>query len=497
LKGAFLDEYSEIVKERIKTIQEIRELGCEPYSSEPFEVSHTAGPVVDEWKEASEEALQATAREYRLAGRIVGLRNFGKAAFAHLQDSTGKIQIFFQKDQLGEGFKLVKKLNVGDIIGIRGTLFRTKTNELTVSVASFRLLTKSIRPLPEKWHGLSDIETRYRQRYVDLIVNPGVRETFKLRTQIVRSIRHFLDSKGFIEVETPMMQSVPGGATAKPFKTHHNALGIDLFLRIAPELYLKRLLVGGFERVYEINRNFRNEGISTRHNPEFTMVEFYMAYADYRVMMDFIQNLLVTVVTENTGSLQVNLGDGKIDFTPPWPRLRMMDALREEGIPEDALGGLEAAKAWGTAKGMDMSNVHSLGKALDEIFSEIIEPRLVQPTFVIDHPVELSPLAKRKRDEPHLVERFELFIDGREIANAFSELNDPFDQKARFESQLRDREQGDEEAHLMDEDFLRALEYGMPPAAGAGIGVDRLVMLLTASPSIRDVILFPQLKPEA
>jgi len=492
-----LDESNELMKDRIRTIHEIRELGYDPFSSEPFEVTHSVEDIVTRYGNADAEALKQSPVECRIAGRIIGLRNFGKAAFAHIQDGSGSIQVFFQKDQLPETYALFKKLNTGDIIGLEGSLFRTKTNELTVNIKSFRLLTKSIRPLPEKWHGLSDIETRYRQRYVDLIVNPEVRRTFRRRTQIVLSIRKFLDSKGFIEVETPMMQSIPGGATAKPFRTHHNALGIDLFLRIAPELHLKRLLVGGFERVYEINRNFRNEGISARHNPEFTMVEFYMAYADYGIMMDFVQELLCHVVSDTIGSLRVTYGETTIDFSPPWPRIRMMEALREAGVPEDALSGLEAAKAWGGSRGIDMREVHSLGKALDEIFSEIIEPQLVQPTFVIDHPVELSPLAKRKKDEPNLVERFELFVSGREIANAFSELNDPFDQRKRFEEQVKDREKGDDEAHLMDDDYVRALEYGMPPAAGAGIGVDRLVMILTNSNSIRDVILFPQLKPEA
>jgi len=492
-----VEEYSEIIKQRIKTIEEIREMQVDPYSSQPYKVENTAEELIAKYSETSTEELESNEIKCSVAGRIVALRSFGKAAFAHVQDSSGKIQVFFQKDKLGDDFKLFKKLNIGDIIGLSGTLFRTRTNELTVNISSYRLLTKSVRPLPEKWHGLTDIETRYRQRYVDLIVNPQVRNTFRTRSGIIRCLREFLDARGFMEVETPMMQPIPGGATARPFKTHHNALGLDLFLRIAPELYLKRLLVGGFERVYEINRNFRNEGISTRHNPEFTMVEFYMAYSDYREMMELMEQIITGVVKDTLGTLTIKYGDNDIDLTPPWPRIRMVDALLEAGMPEKALSDLAEAKKWATDKGVKLDDVHSLGKALDEIFSELIEPSLIQPTFVIDHPVELSPLAKRKKDEPQLVERFELFIAAREIANAFSELNDPFEQKNRFNDQVTDREKGDDEAHLMDEDFVRALEYGMPPAAGAGIGIDRLVMLLTDSPSIRDVILFPQLKPEA
>ncbi len=492
-----MEEYNEVIKQRIKTIEEIRDMQVDPYGSRPYKVENTAEELTEKFSVASAEELESNEIKCSIAGRLVALRSFGKAAFAHVQDSSGKIQVFFQKDKLGDDFKLFKKLNIGDIIGLSGTLFRTKTNELTINIASYRLLTKAVRPLPEKWHGLTDIETRYRQRYVDLIVNPQVRNTFRARSRIIRCLREFLDAKEFMEVETPMMQPIPGGATARPFKTHHNALGLDLFLRIAPELYLKRLLVGGFERVYEINRNFRNEGISTRHNPEFTMVEFYMAYADYTEMMELMEEIITDVVKETLGTLIIKYGDHDIDLTPPWPRVRMVDALLEAGMPEKALSDLAEAKKWAVNKGVKLDDVHSLGKALDEIFSELIEPSLIQPTFVIDHPVELSPLAKRKKDEPHLVERFELFIAAREIANAFSELNDPFEQKNRFHDQVADRDKGDDEAHLMDEDFLRALEYGMPPAAGAGIGIDRLVMLLTDSPSIRDVILFPQLKPEA
>lgn len=491
-----MEDYNEVIRQRIAAIEDMRNAGIDTYSGRPFDVDAFAADLARSYAGLDAEALEAAPVQCSVAGRLVALRNFGKAAFGHVQDSSGKIQVFFQKTALEESFAIVKKLNVGDIVGVNGSLFRTKTGELTVNVSSFRLLTKAVRPLPEKWHGLTDVEIRYRQRYVDLIVNPEVRETFKTRSRLVRSVRDFLDSKGFMEVETPMMQPVPGGATARPFKTHHNALDIDLFLRIAPELYLKRLLVGGFERVYEINRNFRNEGISTRHNPEFTMVEFYMAYADYKGMMDLMEELITSVAQSTIGTLKFTCNGKEMDLTPPWPRIRMTDALVNAGMPEDALKDMAKARAWAREKGIDLKGAASLGKVLDEIFSELIEPGLVNPTFVIDQPVELSPLAKRKPEEPHLTERFELFIDSRELANAFSELNDPFDQKARFMSQLEDREAGDDEAHLMDDDFVRALEYGMPPAAGAGIGIDRLAMLLTDSPSIRDVILFPQMKPE-
>jgi lysyl-tRNA synthetase class 2 len=404
--------------------------------------------------------------------------------------------LFRSKDIIGETYLLVKKLDIGDIVGVKGRLFRTRTNELTVEVEDFFLLTKSIRPLPEKWHGLRDIETRYRQRYVDLIVNPEVRQAFIKKSIVIKSIRDFLEAKGFIEVETPMMHPIPGGATARPFKTHHNALGIDLYLRIAPELYLKRLLVGGYERVYELNRNFRNEGISTKHNPEFSMLEFYIAYRDYQFLMSFTEELITHVALKTTGTLKIPYENDIIDLTPPWPRITMSEALMQKGVPKEIFGNIEKAKAWAGANNIEIQKGMSYGKILDEIFKEKVETELIQPTFIIDYPVELSPLAKQKPEDPSLVERFELFIAAREIANAFSELNDPMEQKKRLLSQVEAKKQGDEEAQWMDEDFIRALEYGMPPAAGEGIGIDRLVMILTNLQSIRDVILFPQLKPE-
>lgn len=490
-----MEDTNELIKQRIKKVEELKEMGINPYGR-PFIADDQTAEIVRKYGSTPKETLESDKIGCSLAGRIVAYRDFGKAAFAHIQDSTGRLQIYLKRDVLGDRHKLLKKLDIGDIIGISGSLFRTKTDELTVEVEAFELLTKSIRPLPEKWHGLKDVETRYRQRYVDLIVNPAVRENFAKRSAIIKAVRDFLESKGFIEVETPMMHQIPGGATARPFKTHHNALDIELYLRIAPELYLKRLLVGGYEKVYELNKNFRNEGISTRHNPEFSMLEFYIANRDYNFLMSFTEELITTIALKTLGTLTFPYGDSMIDLTPPWPRIPMIGALEKKGVPSDILNDVSKATAWGRANGIDIPTGSSLGKVLDEIFKERVEPDLIQPTFITDHPVELSPLAKRKADNPSLVERFELFISSRELANAFSELNDPFDQRGRFLEQVEAKQAGDDEAHWMDEDFVRALEYGMPPAAGEGIGIDRLVMLLTNSQSIRDVILFPQLKPE-
>ncbi len=490
-----MEETNELIEQRIRKLDELKQLGIEPYGA-PFDAADHAADLAVKYGNSSKETLESDPASCSLAGRIVAFRDFGKAAFAHIQDCTGKIQIYLKRDVLGEKHKLLKKIDIGDIVGIRGKLFRTKTNELTVEVEAFELLTKSIRPLPEKWHGLKDIEIRYRQRYVDLIVNPEVRENFAKRSVIIKAVRDFLETKDFIEVETPMMHQIPGGATARPFKTHHNALDIDLYLRIAAELDLKRLLVGGYERVYELNKNFRNEGISTKHNPEFSMLEFYIAYKDYNFLMSLTEELITDVAMKAAGTLKIPYGDDIIDLTPPWPRLPMLEALEKSGVPAETFSDPDRAKSWARSNRIDIPEGSSLGKILDEIFKEKVEPGLVQPAFIIDHPVELSPLAKRKPDNPSLVERFELFICSREIANAFSELNDPFDQKKRFLEQVEAKQAGDEEAHWMDEDFIRALEYGMPPAAGEGIGIDRLVMLLTNSQSIRDVVLFPQLKPE-
>ncbi len=490
-----MEETNDLIEQRIKKLNDLKELQIDPYGGK-FEPESTALQIKAAHATSTKESLEADPAAVSAAGRVVSMRDFGKGCFATIQDATEKIQVFFSKGVLNDKYALIKKLDIGDIIGVQGKLFRTRTDELTIEVGDFVLLCKSLRPLPEKWHGLKDVELRYRQRYVDLIVNPQVKDIFAKRSSIIKALRDFLETNGFIEVETPMMHQIPGGAAAKPFCTHHNALDIDLYLRIAPELYLKRLLVGGYERVFELNKNFRNEGISTKHNPEFTMIEFYMAYKDYNFLMDFTEKIFGYIAEKALGTLKVPYGDDIIDLTPPWPRVPLLDALRQKGMPDEAVTDRDKAFAWAREKKLDIETNASHAKILDEIFKEFVEPELVQPTFIIDYPVELSPLAKRKPDNPVLVERFELFITSREIANAFSELNDPADQKERFLKQVEAKDKGDEEAHWMDEDFVRALEYGMPPAAGEGIGIDRLVMLMTNSQSIRDVILFPQLKPE-
>lgn len=435
--------------------------------------------------------------EYSIAGRIISLRNFGKSCFAHIKDGDGKIQLFFQKKTLVDKYEFFTDLiDIGDIIGVKGKPFKTKTGELTLNVLDFELLTKSLRPLPEKWHGLTDVEARYRQRYLDLIVNNDVAETFKKRIKMIKLIRKFFDERGYLEVETPMMHHLVGGATAKPFKTHHNALDIDLFLRIAPELYLKRLVVGGFERVYEINRNFRNEGISTKHNPEFTMIEFYQAYADYRDLMKLTEELLSMLALEICGSYKVIYQDMEIDFTPPFKVMTMADALKEiGGIEIYDFKEIDSLKQLAKKLDIQLKGFEGAGKIVTEIFEKTVEEKLINPTFITEFPVEVSPLARRNEKNPQITDRFELYIAGREIANAFSELNDPIDQRERFLKQMEDKEKGDEEAGDIDYDYIRALEYGLPPTAGEGIGIDRLAMLLTNSPSIRDVILFPLLKP--
>ena len=491
-----MEDYNELIQQRFKKREEISAMGIRPYAGK-YEVTASAQDLADGFGQTAKEDLEKEKINVIVAGRIVALRSFGKAGFGHLQDGTGRIQFYFQKNTLGDDrYAFFKKLDIGDFMGVKGFLFRTKTNELTIDIEDFTLLSKSLRPLPEKWHGLTDVEIRYRQRYVDLIVNPEVKKVFLLRTKIVQAIRGFLNDRGYIEVETPMMQTIPGGATAKPFKTHHNALDMDLFLRIAPELYLKRLLVGGFERVYEINRNFRNEGISTRHNPEFTMLEFYTAYADYRDLIGMTEQMISSVARDVIGNREVEYEGHAINLSPPWKRIRFMDSLREAGVPEQVLADAGKASEYARKLGANLKGGEPLGKLLNEIFEAVVETNLIQPTFITDYPTDISPLSKKCDDNPNFVERFELFIAGRELANAFSELNDPVDQKERFQKQVTEREAGDEEAHQMDEDFIRALEYGMPPAAGEGIGIDRLVMLLTGSNSIRDVILFPQMKKE-
>ncbi len=454
--------------------------------------------IKEKYADLSSEELEKVQDVFVLAGRIMAIRSFGKATFAHIQDRSGKIQVFFQQKELGKDkYKFFKKLDIGDIIGVKGKLFKTKTGEITINVMDFELVTKSLRPLPEKFHGLKDVEARYRKRYVDLIVNPKAREIFRVRTRILKLLREFLDKKGFMEVETPMMQVIPGGATARPFETYHNALGMKLYLRIAPELYLKRLLVGGFEKVYEINRNFRNEGISTQHNPEFTMLEFYMAYADYNDLIEMTQEMFSTLAKDILGTTKITYQDNEIDLTPPWNKLSFYESLEKiGGLSASQYGDYEKAKELVKELGENVKDYETLAKLQTKLFDLLVEPKLIQPHFIYHYPTEVSPLSRRNEENPSITDRFELFIAGREMANAFSELNDPRDQKKRFEEQVKEKAQGEEEAHFMDEDYVRALEYGMPPAAGEGIGIDRLVMLFTDSPSIREVILFPLLKPE-
>jgi lysyl-tRNA synthetase class 2 len=483
------------MSERMRKLAELEAVGVDPYPAR-FEVRNLAADLHREYAGLSEEG-DAGAPQVSIAGRLMSVRGHGKATFAHLQDGSGRIQIYIVRDTVGpEAYDLCKKLDVGDYLGVEGQLFRTRTGELTVRVRTVQLLSKSLRPLPEKWHGLTDVETRFRQRYLDLIVNQQVAGAFRKRSRLIAEVRRFLETRGFLEVETPMMQSMAGGAMARPFVTHHNALDLNLYLRIAPELYLKRLVVGGFDRVFEINRNFRNEGISTQHNPEFTMLEFYQAYADYQDLMALTEEMLAHLAKEITGDQRVSYQGQQISFAPPWPKLTLEESLvKLAGLDAETFKTEEGVNATAGRHGVSIAPGWGKGKVMAELFDTLVEPKLVQPTFIIDFPTELSPLAKAKQGEPTTVQRFELFVGGMEIANAYSELNDPREQRARFLDQLRQRDQGDLEAHGLDEDFLRALEYGMPPTAGEGIGIDRLAMLLTDSPSIRDVILFPLLKP--
>ena len=461
-----------------------------------------AGDLQSEFEDTERwtaEALEGEGREVALAGRILLKRVMGKASFVQVQDESGRIQLFLQANALGEAYDAFKGWDVGDIVGATGVLTRTRTGELSVKVAQLRLLTKSLRPLPDKWHGLSDVEQRYRQRYVDLIVSPEARDVFVKRSRIIRAMRAWLDARRFLEVETPMMHYIPGGATAKPFVTHHNALDLELYLRVAPELYLKRLVVGGLERVYEINRNFRNEGVSTRHNPEFTMLELYEAYATYTEIMDLTEGVIRDVAQEVLGTTAVEWDGQAIDLGPAFRRWSMTDAVLEHN-PEIAAGelrDLDAMRAHCARLKIPVKAGWGWGKLLLEVFEKTVEHTLIQPTFITDHPVEVSPLARASDNDAELTDRFELFIGGKELANGFSELNDPEDQAARFQAQVDAKEGGDDEAMHFDADYIRALEVGLPPTGGLGIGIDRMVMLLTDSASIRDVLLFPYMRPEA
>ena len=477
------------------------ELGVPAYPH-AFHCSDAVSAIVTAHGETGGADLDTAQIRTTTAGRILIVRSFGKARFLVISDGVTRLQVYVRQDALSErDFKIAALLDIGDLIGVEGRLFRTRTNELTVWAARLEFLAKCFVPLPEKWHGLTDVETRYRQRYVDLIVNPTSRRVFEMRARVLTAIRAFLVDRGYLEVETPMMQPVAGGALARPFVTHHNAHDMPLYLRIAPELYLKRLVVGGVERVFEINRNFRNEGISTRHNPEFTMLEFYQAYSDYQDLMTMTEQLLVTVARGVTGGEEVTFGAQTLSFRPPYPRLPLRYAVREAvtarlGVPvsEQDLRTRETVAVLATRLGLAPGPDQGAGKITVEIFETLCEPSLVQPTFIHDFPTEVSPLSKQRDDDPDTVERFELFVAGMELANAFSELNDPVEQRRRFEVQLHERQGGDLEAHQMDEDYILALEYGLPPTAGEGVGIDRLVMVLTDSPSIRDVILFPLLR---
>ncbi|MBW1980584.1 MAG: lysine--tRNA ligase [Deltaproteobacteria bacterium] len=490
------DELSQLLRQRRQKAERLRQAGVDIYCND-FAVQDRFANIKASYQDLDDDKLAQQRRVFVCAGRIMAIRSFGRASFVTLQDATGRLQIYVKKEEVGQdSYGLFRKFDIGDLVGVKGTLFRTRTGELTLLCQEIRLLTKSLRPLPEKYHGFRDVEARYRQRYVDLIVNEEVRQLFVRRAVIIEKLREFLQTRGFLEVETPMMQPIPGGATAKPFTTFHNALGIELYLRVAPELYLKRLLVGGFEKVFELNRNFRNEGISFEHNPEFTMLEFYQAYATYEDLMRLSEEMFCFLASQLNGDLRFSYQGMDIDLTPPWRKLPLYEALVDiGGLGRDEIE--DSSKLMARAESLGIATAkQGPAKIITKLFDVLVEPKLIQPTFITHYPVEVSPLARRNVADPSVVDRFELFIGGREIANGFSELNDPDDQRTRFMQQVAEREAGDEEAHFMDEDYLRALEYGMPPAAGEGVGIDRVIMLFTNRASIREVILFPHMRPE-
>lgn len=489
------EELNDQLKVRREKMSSLREQGMDPFGKR-FDRSHQSNELIEQYGELEKEEIEEKDISVTLAGRIMTKRGKGKAGFAHVQDLSGQIQIYVRKDAVGEeSYSIFETADLGDIVGISGKLFKTKVGELSVKAEEFVLLTKSLRPLPDKFHGLKDVEQRYRQRYLDLIMSEESKKTFVTRSRIIQSMRRYLDSHGYLEVETPMMHSIAGGASARPFITHHNALDMELYMRIAIELHLKRLIVGGLEKVYEIGRVFRNEGVSTRHNPEFTMIELYEAYADYKDIMSLTENLIAHIAQEVLGTTTVQYGEYEVDLKPEWKRLHMVDAIKEyTGVDFWKETSKEEAQQLAKEHGVEIKDNMEYGHIVNEFFEQKVEEKLIQPTFIYGHPVEISPLAKKNDEDPRFTDRFELFIVAREHANAFTELNDPIDQRERFEAQLKEREEGNDEAHMMDDDFIEALEYGMPPTGGLGIGIDRVVMLLTNSPSIRDVLLFPLMR---
>ncbi|MDO5713064.1 MAG: lysine--tRNA ligase [Tissierellia bacterium] len=486
---AGIENLNEMLLMRREKLKKLQEEGKNPFVNETYDVSHHSNEIKDQFDEME-------GNEVSVAGRIMSKRGHGKVMFMDLQDMNGRVQIFARQDNLEDVYDDVKTYDIGDIIGVKGEVFKTKAGEISVRASEIILLSKSLQILPEKFHGLKDQDLRYRQRYVDLIVNPEVKEVFIKRSKIIKAVREYLDNLGFLEVDTPILGTIAGGANARPFLTHHNALDIDMQLRIANELFLKRLIVGGFDKVYEMGKMFRNEGIDTRHNPEFTNIELYQAYTDYEEMMRITENLFAYVAEKVLGTTKITYQGTEIDLTPPWKRIRMDEAVKEyTGIDFNDIKDDEQAKAIAQAKGLEVEPFWTKGHILAELFEEFCEEHLVQPTFVLGHPVEISPLAKRNPDNPAITNRFEAFVNTWELANAFSELNDPIDQRERFEAQVRDKEEGDEEAHPMDYDFINAIEVGLPPTGGLGIGIDRMIMLITDQPSIRDIIFFPTMKP--